>query len=115
MSQVANELEEPKPPLLNLDAVSLQVPKPCKVFYYDLPIRDDAPEYEIKICVYLHSKGVRMSGPSTTVDNIFTRPASKSSRQHKKGPSLLQSRRKEKFSKNFVNLELAIEVHIKSN
>ena len=89
-------------------------PKPTKVFYYDLPISEDAPEHEIKICAYLHSKNVRMSGPPVIVDNLYVRPVRKSLRP-KKGPSLLQSKRKEKFSKYFANLELAIEVPIKSS
>eukprot|EP00826_Nyctotherus_ovalis_P042766 TRINITY_DN444_c0_g1_i8.p1 TRINITY_DN444_c0_g1~~TRINITY_DN444_c0_g1_i8.p1 ORF type:complete len:161 (-),score=11.70 TRINITY_DN444_c0_g1_i8:177-659(-) len=81
-------------------------------FYYDLPLSTDAPLCEVRVCEYLQARNVRMASPCTVVDNPFVRPSSKGAT--KRGPSLLQSKRKGKFCKNFENLILDIEVPIKS-
>ena len=86
--------------------ISAKTPFTSDVNYYDLPINDNAPDFERTIYKYLQSHNVRMSGPSMISDNPYTRNASKSPRPHLKTPSMLQARRKGKFGGIFLNLQL---------
>ncbi len=77
--------------------------------YYDLPLLEDAPECETRICAYLQSHGVRMSHPEAkSVSGM--RQSSSFTPAGKAKPSLLLTRRNKGFSHSCRLNQLSIQV-----
>ena len=118
-------LDDEKPPLnhtepihkcsLKKSSINSKVNLEMERNYYDIPITEDYPDYEVKICKYLQLHNVRMAGPNIMLGDLSIQRTKKTSDRIKKTPSLLQMKRRGKLAINFVNLEVDIGIPIKND
>ena len=81
--------------------------------YYDLPLNEGAPAYELRIYNYLKLQNVQMSHPSMkSVTFLSEGKSSGSERNLMKESSLLASRKSKLASRSFKNLALSIKVPV---
>ena len=74
--------------------------------YYDLPLPDSAPDYEVRICEYLKRNKINMADPSARL----TQPHTKGRRMPKTLPKLFLKRGSNMIRANFCNLVISTEV-----